>query len=82
MATSDTANIGRITQVIGAVVDVQYLGSECRVRASLDDGSTILATVPSDGLGGVTVGSSVRLAWPRAAAFTVADTNTSEGGDQ
>ncbi|MFZ9628378.1 MAG: ABC transporter ATP-binding protein [Ilumatobacteraceae bacterium] len=68
--------------VDGSVADVQYLGSECRVRVALDDGSTILATVPSDGHGGVAAGSPIRLSWPRAAAFTVADTNTSEGGDQ
>ncbi|MFM7046166.1 MAG: ABC transporter ATP-binding protein [Ilumatobacteraceae bacterium] len=68
---------------VGAVVtDVQYLGADCRVRAALDDGSTLLATVSSDGLGGVAVGSSIRLSWPRGAAFTVAHNHTSEGGDQ
>ncbi|MFM8267252.1 MAG: ABC transporter ATP-binding protein [Ilumatobacteraceae bacterium] len=64
------------------VTDIQYMGSECRVRATLDDGTILLATAPSDGLGGVTVGSAIRLAWPRTAAFTVADTNTPQGGDQ
>jgi hypothetical protein len=28
------------------------------------------------------VGGTARLAWPRFAAFEVAETNTSEGGDQ
>lgn len=68
--------------VEGPVTDVQYTGAECRVRVALADGSTLLATVPSDGLGGVGVGSTTRLAWPRAAAFTVADTTISQGGDQ
>jgi putative spermidine/putrescine transport system ATP-binding protein len=65
--------------VDGEVADIQYTGADWRVRVTLADGSLILATVPSDGLGGVGVGSSARLAWPRSAAFTVADTQTSGG---
>ena len=68
-------------EVAATVLDVQYLGSTCRVRTQLDDGSTLVANVPSDGLVGVTIGGSVRLAWPRAAAFPVAMTNSSEGGE-
>ncbi len=68
--------------VDGVVSDVQYLGAECRVRADLPDGTHLLANVPSDGLVGVAIGGPVRLAWSRTAAFEVADTNTSEGGDQ
>jgi putative spermidine/putrescine transport system ATP-binding protein len=68
-------------EVAATVLDVQYLGSTCRVRTRLDDGSTLVANVPSDGLVGVTTGGSVRLAWPRAAAFPVAMTNSSEGGE-
>ena len=69
-------------EVIATVLDVQYLGSACRVRTRLDDGSNLVANVPSDGLVGVTIGGSVRLAWPRAAAFPVATTNTSEREDK
>ena len=41
-----------------------------------------LANVPSDGLVGVAIGGEIRLAWSRYAAFTVADTQTFQGGDQ
>jgi putative spermidine/putrescine transport system ATP-binding protein len=71
-----------VVSVKAVVTDIQYLGADCRVRAALDAGSTLLATVPSDGLGGVAVGSPIRLSWPRGAAFTVAHNHTSEGGDQ
>jgi putative spermidine/putrescine transport system ATP-binding protein len=64
------------------VSDVQYLGAGCRVRAQLDDGSTLVSNVPSDGLVGIAIGGAVRLAWERSAAFPVAPTNTSEGGDE
>jgi len=69
-------------EVTATVLDVQYLGSACRVRTRLDDGSNLVANVPSDGLVGVTIGGSVRLAWPRSAAFPVAMTNSSEGEEQ
>jgi putative spermidine/putrescine transport system ATP-binding protein len=69
-------------EVDATVLDVQYLGSACRVRTRLDDGSSLVANVPSDGLVGVTIGGSVRLAWPRSAAFPVAMTNSSEGGER
>jgi putative spermidine/putrescine transport system ATP-binding protein len=68
--------------VEGTVDDVQYLGADCRVRVRLADGTHLLASVPSDGLVGVAVGGTARLAWPRFAAFEVAETTTSEGGDQ
>ncbi len=68
--------------VEGVVSDVQYLGADCRVRADLPDGSHILASVPSDGLVGVSIGGPVRLAWSRYAAYTVAETTTSEGDTQ
>ncbi len=61
--------------VAGIVSDVQYLGAESRVRVDLPDGSHLLANVPSDGLVGVVIGGSVRLAWSRTAASTVADSN-------
>ncbi len=68
--------------VTGSVTDIQYLGAECRVRVQLDDGSHMIASVPSDGLAGVAIGGSARLAWPRGAAFPVATTDISKGGDQ
>ncbi len=67
--------------VQGTVTDVQYLGAESRVRLDLPDGAHLLANVPSDGLVGVAVGGSARMAWPRTAAFAVAETN-SEGEEQ
>jgi len=68
--------------VVGVVSDVQYLGADCRVRAQLDDGTFMVASVPSDGLAGVAIGGPIRLAWPRFAAFPVANTDISKGGDQ
>jgi len=68
--------------VAGVVADLQYLGADSRIRVDLPDGAHLLASVPSDGLVGVAIGGSIRLAWSRYAAYTVADTNISEGGDQ
>ena len=67
--------------VSGIVSDIQYLGADCRVRVHLDDGTSMIASVPSDGLAGVAIGGNVRLAWPRYAAFPVANTDISKGGD-
>jgi putative spermidine/putrescine transport system ATP-binding protein len=78
--------------VEGSVSDIQYLGADCRVRVDLPGPASarhhLLATVPSDGLGGVAIGGAIRLAWPRIAAFTVAETSMSDestdqfGGDE
>jgi putative spermidine/putrescine transport system ATP-binding protein len=59
--------------VDGTVTDVQYLGADCRIRVDIGDGAHLLASVPSDGLGGVTLGGSVRLVWPQSAALAVTD---------
>jgi putative spermidine/putrescine transport system ATP-binding protein len=67
------------TAVDGVVEDVQFLGADCRIYVRLDDGHLLLASVPSDGLTGVAIGGSVRLAWPRFAAATVADTDIQRG---
>ena len=67
--------------VPAVVTDIQYLGADCRVRVQLDDGTSMIASVPSDRLAGVAIGGAVRLAWPRAAAFPVANTDISKGGD-
>jgi len=66
--------------VSGTVTDLQYLGADSRIRVQLEDGSHLLANVPSDGLVGVAIGEPLRLAWSRHAAFSVADTN--QGGDE
>ena len=62
--------------VSGVLRDVQYLGSDCRARVDLDDGSHLLAHVPSEAATALTIDSTVRLTWPRQAAFAVADTGT------
>ncbi|MEY2583571.1 MAG: putative spermidine/putrescine transport system ATP-binding protein [Ilumatobacteraceae bacterium] len=67
--------------VAGLVSDIQYLGADCRVRVQLDDGTHMIASVPSDGLAGVAIGGNVRLAWPRYAAFPVANTDIFKGED-
>ena len=67
----DKPDAGDIS-IAGTVSDVQYLGADSRVRVDLADGSHLLANVPSDGLVGVVIGGSVRLAWSRNAASTVA----------
>ena len=60
----------------GVLRDVQYLGSDCRARVDLDDGSHLLAHVPSAATTELVVDTTVRLTWPRRAAFAVADTGT------
>jgi putative spermidine/putrescine transport system ATP-binding protein len=65
----------------GVVTDIQYLGGDSRVRTRLDDGSHILASVPSDGLADVAIGDTVQMAWPRHAAFTVVD-SANQGENQ
>jgi len=73
-------------EVTGAVTDVQYLGAESRVRVEIEGAAGsrrhLLVSVPSDGLADVAIGGRVRLAWPRAAAFAVADTGTGSAGRQ
>lgn len=62
--------------VDGVLRDVQYLGSECRAMVLLDDGSRLLAAVPSVAAATLAPDSTVRLTWPRRAMFAVADTGT------
>ena len=70
----------------GTITDVQYLGADCRIRVQLDDADPeqghLLASVPSDGLVGVTIGGPIRLAWPPYAAFTVVDNISPTGENQ
>ena len=58
--------------VDGRVTDVQYLGAESRVSVRVGDGSVIIASIPSDGLGSVAIEREICVAWPRAAATPVA----------
>jgi putative spermidine/putrescine transport system ATP-binding protein len=58
--------------VDGTVTDVQYLGAESRLTVRLADGTVIVASIPSDGLGGVAMEGTISLAWPRHAASPVA----------
>jgi putative spermidine/putrescine transport system ATP-binding protein len=60
----------------GVLRDVQYLGSDCRARVDLDDGSHLLSHVPSEAATTLAIDTTVRLTWPRRAAFAVADTGT------
>jgi putative spermidine/putrescine transport system ATP-binding protein len=71
--------------VTGTVTDIQYTGADSRVRVQIEGEPNVdrhlLASVPSDGLAGVAIGGDIRLAWPRSAAFIVAETD-SKGGDE
>ena len=58
--------------VTGSVVDVQFLGSFSRVRVQIPQGPALVASVPSDELGGLSNGTEVRLAWPHNATSAVA----------
>ena len=64
------------------VLDVQYLGSTCRVRTRLDDGSTWSPTCRATGSWAsrsAAACASHGRAWP---PFPVAMTNSSEGGER
>jgi putative spermidine/putrescine transport system ATP-binding protein len=79
VVTADDATIADDEMsVTGVVTDIQYLGAESKVRVRLDRddhrGSSMIASMQSDGLAGFAIGDTVRLAWPRSAALLVADT--------
>ncbi len=61
------------TSSTGHVDDVQYLGAFSRVRVALTEGGTLVASVRSDELAGITNGAPVRLAWPTDAPLPVAN---------
>ena len=63
----------------GTVHDVQYLGSDSRIRVGLSDGSHVTASVPSHTAVDIANDDNVRLTFPRSAAFHVADTGTASG---
>jgi hypothetical protein len=63
------------------ITDIQYLGAESRVRVDPDGAGGahhLLVSVTSSELADEAIGGAIRVAWPRQAAFTVADTE-SEG---
>ena len=66
--------------VDGTVTDVQYLGADCRVRADVPEIGRLSANVPSDSLAGVSVGTPVRLAWSRYAAYVISESVINQGG--
>ena len=49
----------------GTVHDILYLGSDCRVRAGLDDGSHLIASVASHAATGWRPAAAVRLTFPQ-----------------
>ncbi|MBI4883758.1 MAG: ABC transporter ATP-binding protein [Actinobacteria bacterium] len=77
-STGDASAAGEIS-VAATVSDLQYLGADSRVRVVLEDGSHLLASVPSDRLVGVAIGGSVRLAWSQHAAVAVVDSDQLQG---
>ncbi len=62
----------------GHVADIQYLGAFSRVRVTLSTGETIVASIASDELSGLTTGTAVRLAWPSNAALEIASSDQQE----
>ena len=62
----------------GTVVDLQYLGAECRVRVALAAGLTLIVSVASDQTDNLSQGEATRLRWPRSAVFAVADSPAAE----
>ncbi len=76
----DFANDVAVGDIVvdGSVTDIQYLGAECRVRVQLDDGTVLVASVPSDGLADVAIAQNVHLAWPREAAFAVVSNESTD----
>jgi putative spermidine/putrescine transport system ATP-binding protein len=79
------AAAGRV-DVAGRVLDVQYLGAFSRVRALLDRGGELVASVPSDRTAGLAHGGPVRFAWDVGAATPVAHSSephesTEQGGE-
>ena len=71
----DPAGDGEVT-VTGVVHDVQYLGSECRVRLTLPDGQPLVASMASHAADDLTIGDHADATWARSAAFVVTDTGT------
>ena len=65
------------------VLDLQYHGAVTRVRTRTNDGTELIATVPSTSLGDVRTGEDVTLAWQPGAAFRLAaagEPTTTNGG--
>ena len=71
IVSSDDPAADHEATATGTISDVQYLGALNRVRITLDGGAALVASVPSDGLGGQAVDTTVQFAWPRTAATAV-----------
>jgi putative spermidine/putrescine transport system ATP-binding protein len=69
--TSTEATSTEDISVSAVVVDIDYLGPECRVQVQLEDGPRLVAAVPSDRIGDVDIGRTVRIGWSRHAAMPV-----------
>ncbi len=65
---------------IGVVDDIHYLGAESKVRARLEDGTHLIASVSSNGLGEVAIGHPIQMVWSRHAASAV--THSTEQGEK
>lgn len=64
------------TSIDGTVTDIQYLGSECRVRLLLPDGHQLIASVSTDAAVDLSLGGPATATWAAGAAFVVEDTGT------
>nr|WP_227462261.1 ABC transporter ATP-binding protein [Desertimonas flava] len=64
------------TSVAGTISDMQYLGSECRVRLELADGHHLVAAVSADAALDLSLGATATAAWAANAAYVVTDTGT------
>jgi len=53
------------------VSSVQYLGADVRIRCEVDGGGTVVASGPSGGLDGLTVGQRVTVGWDATAAYPI-----------
>jgi putative spermidine/putrescine transport system ATP-binding protein len=60
----------------GRVAELHYLGAFSRVRAELDGGGTLVASVPSSDVTGLNSGDEIRLAWSSDSAIPVAYSET------
>ena len=66
-AGADRARAGGT--LTATVSSVQYLGADVRIRCEVDGGGTVVASGPSGGLAGLTVGQRVTVGWDATAAY-------------
>ena len=83
LRTSEGLGSGFVYDRSGLIMTAAHVtDGASSVQVRLADGAHLIASVPSDGLAGLAVGSDAHLVWPRSAALPVATTNTSEGEEQ